>query len=126
MSARPKMVVPTAWQMGLLLLARAMELGMRKTRKLKRKYVGPGPSACALGAAWINGGKVSDGRNANRGALQMRFPVLQTLSRDADNSLFGAIVNRNDSRDWSRGKIVRWLRRLARAQEPPQLWDDVA
>lgn len=127
--------IHTAWQTGLLALATAMERGISKTRRAVHEYIGPGPSACALGAAWINGGTVAKARalGPHRAGLLERFPVLTTSrwpNKDDTSGvgqyLFSAIVARNDHMGWRRDRTARWLRKLAELEQPPTFWNEVA
>jgi len=111
----------TAFQRDVLGLAKAIEQGISKTRRETGNFVrfdsenAPTKQnvfACALGAAWVNGQAlrkaVLGSRRGYTTELSERFPAL------TGSFLFDDIIHKNDTEDWSRGRIVAWLRRVAK------------
>lgn len=130
----------TAFQRDVLKLAKAMEQGIKKTRPtsgeyVKQKDLASGKTskviyACALGAAWVNGYSLKramagleqmvneqdlSGTTIISDALTKRYPALK------DTGIFGAVIDRNDSQEWPRGRIAAWLVRVAAKYPEAQL-----
>lgn len=106
------------------LLSEAMAQGIKKTRPATVSMIDkirPGKyAACALGAAFINGGLASRAYSNSSDrykTLELRFPALIEMAptNGLPKSLHGcrltvAIYSLNDTYKWSRTKIVKWLR----------------
>lgn len=114
----------TPFQRDVLKLAKAMEQGIQKTKKMVGSYVAVSEKviyACALGAAWVNGYSLKRAMSgAGKGftvshALSRRYPALM------DTGIFGRVIDKNDELGWSRERIAAWLIRVAAKFTEPDL-----